>query len=290
MCNHTLQTNSVFPSDIKWAQFWQEQMNRNLACKDLQECANIWTSEEKAREFWKSACNNQVRYSPIIEKVASGHPCRILDIGGGPGTLALPLAELGCQVTVVEPAAGMITVLKENAADRGITGIHPVYKRWEEVNIQDLHSPYDAVVACYSLGMPDIAGAIQKMEQVCFGKIFLIWFAGTTPWENVIRDLWPVYHKRPFESGPKSDILFHVLYQMGIYPDVSVHREKNVEEHGQICDIVNDYAQRLCVPDRADRKPIDEYFNARKTGEEGKYRLPGELRTMIFSWESRRGS
>ncbi len=286
MCSHTPLSNSVSAHEISWARVWKEQMIRNLACRDHQECATVWLTEEKARVFWKAACLNQDRYTPIVDLIAAGEPGRVLDIGGGPGTLALPLAERGSQVTVVEPAAGMITVLKENAISRGLTGIHPVHKRWEEVDITDLSGPYDAVVACFSLGMPDIVEAVQKMEQVCSGKIFLIWFAGRTPWEEVVQDLWRVYHQRPYESGPKSDILFQVLYQMGIYPDVTVRREQYIEEHTRISDLVEDYAQRLCVPEGADRKPIEEYFRSRISGPDGTCRLPGELTIMILSWES----
>ncbi len=287
MSIHTPKSNPSLLSGIRWAELWKEQMTRNLACRDHQECATVWITEEKARAFWKAACLNQDRYTPIVDLIATGKPGQILDIGGGPGTLALPLAERGSQVTVVEPAAGMITVLNENAASRGLTGIRPVHERWEDVDIADLRGPYDAVVACFSLGMPDIAGAVRKMEQVCSGRIFLVWFAGRTPWEEVVQDLWPVYHQRPYEPGPKSDLLFQVLYQMGIYPDVSVRRDQHIEEHTRISDLVDDYAQRLCIPEGTDRKPIEKYFEARMTGPDGTYRLPGELTTMILSWETR---
>ena len=37
----------------------------------------------------------------------------VLDIGTGPGTLAVPLALAGCDVTVVEPSAGMRAAMRE---------------------------------------------------------------------------------------------------------------------------------------------------------------------------------
>ncbi|HWQ66730.1 MAG TPA: class I SAM-dependent methyltransferase [Methanospirillum sp.] len=262
-------------------------MTRNHACRNFQECASTWVTEEKARAFWRAACKNQERYTPIVEMIAAAHPRCVLDIGGGPGSLALPLAGRGIRITVVEPASGMITLLKENSVTRKLSGIHPIHKRWEDIEIQDLDMPYDVVVACFSLGMPDIVGAIQKMEHVCSGKIFLIWFAGTTPWEDIVQNLWPVYHQRPYEPGPKSDILFQVLYQMGIYPDVTVRKEQYIEEQTRISDLVDDYAERLCVPEGADRQPIGEYFKTLNICTDGVFRFPGELTTMTFSWKSR---
>ena len=287
MCIHPSPSNPPSLHETRWEDLWQQQMNQNRVCKNHLECASIWITVEKAREFWNSACMNPGKYAHIIEMIRTLHPRKILDIGGGPGTLALPLAERGSQVTVVEPAVGMITVLNENATGSGIPGIHPINQRWEEVEIQDLHGPYDVVIACFSLGMPDISDAVRKMEQVCSGTIMLVWFAGITPWEIVLQDLWQKYHQTPYSRGPKSDILFQVLYQMGIYPDVRVNREKDLIEHGQINDIVNDYAQRLCISEGADRTPIEEYFKALISERDGTCRLPGELTTMILSWKSR---
>lgn len=271
---------------MNWNQTWKERMHKNQSCRGNQECASIWTSEEKAREFWKAACENQARYCPIIEKISAGCPGTVLDIGGGPGTLALPLAERGCHVTMIEPASGMITVLKENMESLGVSTIYPIHARWEEIRVEDLNGPFDAVVSCYSLGMPDIAEAVRKMEQVCTGTVYLIWFAGITPWERVMQTLWPYYHDIPYESGPKSDLLFNVLYEMGIYPEISVYRESPVLEHAISADLVQDYAQRLNIPRGSDTRHIEEYFSTLPCTPEGR-ELQGELVTMIFSWSSR---
>jgi ubiquinone/menaquinone biosynthesis C-methylase UbiE len=46
---------------------------------------------------------------------------RVLDVGAGIGHLALPLAERGLIVTVVEPAEAMLSRLRERAGQRGLT-------------------------------------------------------------------------------------------------------------------------------------------------------------------------
>src|SRR5690606_41985940 len=53
---------------------------------------------------------------------------RILDIGAGPGTLAIPLAGIAAHVTAVEPAAGMAEVMAEYAEEKGVSNL----KRSEE--------------------------------------------------------------------------------------------------------------------------------------------------------------
>jgi len=54
--------------------------------------------------------------------VAAGTPLRVLDVGGGSGTLAVPLARLGHEVTVVDPSADALATLRRRADTAGVGG------------------------------------------------------------------------------------------------------------------------------------------------------------------------
>nr|WP_308288120.1 class I SAM-dependent methyltransferase [Streptomyces corallincola] len=62
---------------------------------------------------------------------------RLLDMGCGPGTLALELAELFAEVVGVDPDAGMLTEATREAAARGLTG----RVRWVRARAEQL--PHD---------------------------------------------------------------------------------------------------------------------------------------------------
>src|SRR5437763_11393347 len=51
-----------------------------------------------------------------------GRPLRVLDAGGGTGGFAVPLAELGHHVTVVDPSPAALAALQRRAADAGVDG------------------------------------------------------------------------------------------------------------------------------------------------------------------------
>lgn len=51
--------------------------------------------------------------------VAAGAPLQVLDLGGGSGMFAVPLAALGHQVTVVDPSADALATLHRRAATAG---------------------------------------------------------------------------------------------------------------------------------------------------------------------------
>jgi SAM-dependent methyltransferase len=148
---------------------------------------------------------------------------RVLDIGAGPGTLAIPLSPLVKEITAVEPGAGMVEVLRMHAERESIRNITCVQKTWEEIDLSlDLTTPFDIVIASLSLTMYDIRKALRKMDAASSGFVHLFWFVDMPFWERMYADLWEPLHGSPYHAGPKADCLFGVLYQMGIYPDVTM--------------------------------------------------------------------
>lgn len=52
--------------------------------------------------------------------VGAGRPLRVLDVGGGSGNFAVPLARLGHDVTVVDPSADALATLQRRAGTAGV--------------------------------------------------------------------------------------------------------------------------------------------------------------------------
>ena len=52
--------------------------------------------------------------------VGAGSPLRVLDVGGGSGMFAVPLARLGHDVTVVDPSADALATLRRRADTAGV--------------------------------------------------------------------------------------------------------------------------------------------------------------------------
>ncbi|MEU3016027.1 MULTISPECIES: methyltransferase domain-containing protein [unclassified Nocardiopsis] len=58
--------------------------------------------------------------SRLLDRLFDGEPLEIVDAGGGTGGVAVPLAELGHRVTVVEPSPDSLAALERRAAESGV--------------------------------------------------------------------------------------------------------------------------------------------------------------------------
>lgn len=160
--------------ETDWNEIWKNQMKESRGSSPGRDCARIWERRESALRFWNMCNKERSRIDQTIWETDIRADSRVLDIGAGPGTLAIPFAQKAAYVTAVEPAEGMCGVMKEKMAEFGVSNISIVQKRWEDVDVfSDLSAPYDVVIASFSLGMQDIRSAIEKMVQASSRYVYL---------------------------------------------------------------------------------------------------------------------
>ncbi|MHB2022252.1 MAG: methyltransferase domain-containing protein [Mycobacteriales bacterium] len=75
---------------------------------------------QRASTFTRNAVVWQALREVLRER-DTGRPLDILDAGGGTGSFAVPLAELGHRVTVVDPSPDSLAALERRAAEAGVS-------------------------------------------------------------------------------------------------------------------------------------------------------------------------
>ena len=272
--------------DIDWNEVWMSRTRGNRESSPGRDCARIWESRESALRFWNMCQQERSRIDKTVWETDITPESRVLDIGAGPGTLAIPFAEKAAHVTAVEPAEGMCSVLKEKMAEFGRENIDIVQKRWEDVDVAaDLSAPYDVVIASFSLGMQDIRAAIEKMQQASSRYVYLYHFAGETSWDRQWQGLWQKLHGRNYQPGPKSDVLYNVLYQMGIYPNVRTFRLEHNQPYASLDEAVSALAPQAQAESEEQKVVLREYLQGAMREEDGVLVMPGSSVRVKMWWE-----
>ncbi|MDO9540268.1 MAG: class I SAM-dependent methyltransferase, partial [Methanocalculus sp.] len=264
-------------STIDWNQTWREQQREHHRTNREKNDASFWDAKDAARRFYAMAQeNNGERIRKTLRDLPLTPDSRVLDIGAGPGAIAIPIAQQVAHVTAVEPSEGMCAVFSENIEREKCDNISLVRKRWEDVDVRsDLEPPYDIVFASYSLDVPDIRNAILKIEEAASKYIAIYWFAGETSWDGMSRELWPKIHGSQFIPSPKCDILYNLLYSMGIYPNIETFPFQHINRFKSLDDGVEHFAGRYFAEKDDQKELIRGYLKRHTLQDDGTIIIPG---------------
>jgi len=141
----------------------------------------------------------------------------LLDVGGGAGRYALPLAMRCKHVTVVEPSPSMVEVLQVGAIDLNVDNVSVVQAPWEEA----VTSSADIVLCANAIyGIADIEPFVRKLEFHANRRVLLI--ADMTSPGSVFSPFWEAVHREARNDLPAIPELLNVLWQMEIYPHLEM--------------------------------------------------------------------
>ena len=173
---------------------------------------------------------------------ALGQGADVLDVGGGAGRFALPLATRAEHVTVVEPSADSVELLEARAAEAGLTNVSAINAPWEEAD-----APSADMVLC-SLVLHHVADAapfVAKMQAHAKQRVVIVEMM-ETPGALEVPFYERVYGSAPAPLPAIPEAL-RLLWAMDIFPDVtmlSAEPPALVEEPGGTLDYLR---RRLAV-------------------------------------------
>jgi hypothetical protein len=156
---------------------------------------------------------------PLVERLAAfvSADHTVLDVGGGAGRYALPLALRCRHVTVVEPSEAMVHALQAGAQDAGITNISVVPDTWEAARVQ----PADVVLCANVLYGPEaIVPFVHKLADNARERV-LVLLSMQSPL-SAYSPIWSFVHGEARIDPPALSELLEVLWEMDIYPDLTM--------------------------------------------------------------------
>jgi SAM-dependent methyltransferase len=141
----------------------------------------------------------------------------VLDIGGGAGRHALPLALACRQVTVVEPDPGMVSALRAQMARYGIANIAIVEEQWQQARLE----PADVVLCAHMIY--DVVAIEEFLPWLTAHARRRVWLLAHLTWPiDLFSPFWPPVHQEPRVTLPAIPELLPVLWETGLYPDLEM--------------------------------------------------------------------
>ncbi|RKX44298.1 MAG: hypothetical protein DRP27_06820 [Thermotogae bacterium] len=266
--------------DFDWTEMWNNAIE-----------GSRWGQRAGKPEFWdeqvdwfEELVQQSDRAGMIMSRIKIEPSYRVLDIGAGPGTTAIPLAKIVKSVTVVEPSSGMLARLKENASKHNLANITYLPKKWEEVEIgKDIDmEEHDVVIASHSLVMKDIKDALEKINDAAKRNVYIFIVAGRRN-EKEGSSLWSLFNREKHGNRPDYIYLYNILYQLGIYANVEIIDANHNMRFPDLDAAVQHYKTWMNVSGD-DEKKLRLYLSENLVKENNVFWLKHKLRTAMISW------
>lgn len=140
------------------------------ACNHFNLPATKW--DKKAAKMAENLVGKPSRYNQtLLEKIAIGKDETVLDIGCGPGTFALPLAQQCLAVYALDYSEGMLAQLSKFQQQLNLSNITPLHYSWSDDWTEV--PAVDVVLASRSTLVDDLDDMIEKLCVKAKKRVYL---------------------------------------------------------------------------------------------------------------------
>ena len=208
----------------------------------------------------------------------------ILDVGGGAGRFAIPLAlRRGASATVVDPSPSMLEQLEGAASEVEGANVTGVNAEWEAARVEAA----DLVLCSHVVyGVADIGPFVQKLHDHARRRVVMVSFVDSP--QAGVAPLWePVYGEERINL-PALPELMNVLWEMGIYPNVRMMPPSGPQTFESVAAAVEEVSGRLFIgSDTARHQRLSESIEGYLEAVDGGYRISGAraVRQGVVWWD-----
>ena len=246
---------------------------------------SFWSNQENVDRFVKHLLNK--KGGRIEDNIASMNippGSTVLDIGAGPGTLAVPLACAGCRVTTIEPSVAMGKAMEQYRQHIQAPEISEIRKRWENVTPKEA-GLHDYVIASRSLMFGNLRENMLKMDGAAKKGVHIYWYltSKSSSWGH--EDPWQSLHGKPYYSAPNAAVLWNALNQLGIYANINLKTETNGHLYSTVSDMQEDYYGRLSAAEPWQKEIVNAYLENTIEKTDAGIRVPSTSYLAHIWWE-----
>ncbi|MEX0683789.1 MAG: class I SAM-dependent methyltransferase [Dehalococcoidia bacterium] len=178
------------------------------------EYADLWST--LAERFWDDPFRTD---DPVVNALVPGltGESTVLDVGGGAGRYALPLALKSKHVTVVDSSPSMLDALRRAADEAKIANVSAIHANWEETDVE----PAD-VVLCANVvyGVAEIEPFVKRLAEHARERVAIVLYMDAPL--TRMSAIWNAVHEEKRIDLPGLAELLPMLWEMGVYPNVEM--------------------------------------------------------------------
>jgi len=280
----------------------------SMNCNNTECLAELWKSLTSKRKsgpqsalFWDKRAEGfarnvkgdrrEKRTAEIFDMIKSTglslEGAEVLDIGSGPGSLAIPLAKMGAKVTALDISAEMMKRLEKRAREEEVAMSQTILSAWSDIDIDALgfRGRFDLVLASMTPGIngPETFDKMmQASKKVCYYSNFV-----SRKWDASYYELYQILFNEKYgdAGGNGFHLPFMYLYSMGYRPimKLSGNTWTSDETADSMVDTVSGFFSGSKDIDDDMKNRMKKYFEEK--AENGMYHSSTESVTGMMVWE-----
>ncbi len=212
-----------------WDKKWQEIRDKNSSDKKQKEPpGDYWNT--RAEGFALTTIKSDSRQKRTREVfsyleqfgiIQSG--MTVLDIGSGPGSFAIPLAQRGAHVVALDPASRMLEILQENLPPPLAGSVECIEAMWEDYDVEKpgWKNKFDLVFASMSPGVNNLE-TLKKMMFCSKRWCYMSGMSGSREY-SLYNRVFKQLTGEPYINHFNDIIIpFNMLYTLGHNPSMNL--------------------------------------------------------------------
>lgn len=238
--------------NLDWGLLWQQANNiKNKRRKEPED----W--DKKADSFAKRTAHS-IYTERFLELLAPNPDWSVLDIGCGPGTLALPMAACTRWVTAIDFSENMLKILDKRASQQNLNNISTRRLSWEDDWQRHGIKPHDVVIASRSLAVSDLKKALTRLNSYAIKRVCITDRVKHGPKDP---DAFAAVG-RELSEGPDYIYTINLLYQMGILPIIDYIRLEETLECRSFAEALSSYSWMFSNLNQNEEKRLKKYVQS----------------------------
>ena len=269
--------NYKYIIDIDWENMWRMQAGHILHTGE--EAAAFW---DKRSQTYEKNISQSTYTDELIKRIKLSPDYSVLDVGGGSGLMAIPIAQKVRHVTVLDISNGMLDLLKNKTESLGISNIDIINKNWYETDVKSEIKPYDIVLASRFLPMGDrLRISLENMTAAAKKYCYATW--RTESFDDIEAESCRLLNKE-YSPYPEYPVIYNCLYQIGIKADVEIFKSESRMYFQDLKEAVKYFSKNSTI-DNADLNNYESFVKSLLTEKNDGYYRNSSTKWALISWK-----